>query len=424
MKTTSGMRWIVLGLFVLLIGSQVLVYGESNITLNLWTELAETKDKAMIDGLVTDYNKQHPGVTVVHRVIGNEAYFATLRTGLAGNDPPDLFQEEGYFQCKKIAAEGLALDVNDWFVKNAGKFIAGAGNSSMYKNKVYGIPFDFQTEAQIYYNVDILKKHKVKIPKTWNEFLAACAKLKKAGVTPIALGTKDGWPGKLMFETILGQIVGAKKVWATLNADDGTRWTDPGFIKAAKMYKNLYDKGYYQNGCASADDGMAKAIFLSGKTAFYHTGSWFLSQSFPEGFNWDFFEFPKVADNTQMPVMCLDNLAISAKCKHPKEALAFLDWMVQIPQAKRWVENDKLSTIRGALTKDNASERLLRTQQIVEKAKASIAGLELCVPPSVGEDKIYNGAAAVVSGQMTAEQWMQSVEKASQIAKQKGEYLR
>ena len=45
----------------------------------------------------------------------------------------------------------------------------------------------------VYYNVDIFKKYNIAIPTTWEEFLAACKKLKDAGVTPIANSLKDQW---------------------------------------------------------------------------------------------------------------------------------------------------------------------------------------------------------------------------------------
>ena len=52
---------------------------------------------------------------------------------------------------------------------------------------VYGVPLSPANVAGVFYNKKVFEKLNIEIPKTWNEFLATCAVIKKAGVAPVAL---------------------------------------------------------------------------------------------------------------------------------------------------------------------------------------------------------------------------------------------
>ncbi len=43
------------------------------------------------------------------------------------------------------------------------------------------------------YNKEIFAKYGIEVPKTWDELIAACDKLKAAGVAPFYATLKDNW---------------------------------------------------------------------------------------------------------------------------------------------------------------------------------------------------------------------------------------
>ena len=60
------------------------------------------------------------------------------------------------------------------------------------------------------YNKDLFDKAGLdadKPPKTWDEFLAACDKLKAAGIAPVGGGIQDGYWGEWYFGHALAQNV-------------------------------------------------------------------------------------------------------------------------------------------------------------------------------------------------------------------------
>ena len=70
-------------------------------------------------------------------------------------------------------------------------------DSVRYQGKYWGAPWAMTIANLMYYNEDILKKNNIdpKSLRTWSSFTKACEKIKRTGVTPIAIGAKNAWPG-------------------------------------------------------------------------------------------------------------------------------------------------------------------------------------------------------------------------------------
>lgn len=65
--------------------------------------------------------------------------------------------------------------------------------TDLYEDEgLYGAPYATNASG-VLYNKDIFEKAGVKVPKTWDEFIAAIEKLESAGIQPFELTFKDTW---------------------------------------------------------------------------------------------------------------------------------------------------------------------------------------------------------------------------------------
>src|SRR5919198_977864 len=118
-----------------------------------------------------------------------------LRVLTSSHQLPDIyFSWPGEFTNKFVRA-GLAADLTsavkgtDW----EKSMPAAAWNAYSYQGKIYGVPISL--DAKVFaYNTAMFKKNGISVPKTLDELLADCGKLKAAGVEPIAFGNQYGWP--------------------------------------------------------------------------------------------------------------------------------------------------------------------------------------------------------------------------------------
>ena len=85
---------------------------------SLWTEFTQGGEATGIDEMVETWNAMGNGITVTHRPIGNEEFFTVIRTALAGGEPPDLLQYEGYQQTRDFAAAGQLTDLTELWEAN------------------------------------------------------------------------------------------------------------------------------------------------------------------------------------------------------------------------------------------------------------------------------------------------------------------
>lgn len=390
--------------------------GQAEGEVTLWTEFTAGGSKAGIEELIAEWHSKDNGITIEHRPIGNEQFFTVIRTALAGGEPPDLLQYEGYQQTRDFAEAGQLMDLTDWWNANQDRFaLQSAGERACtYEGKIYCVPYTYQTGWQIYYNPEILAENDIDVPETYEEFLSAAETLKNNGVTPIALGAKDGWPAVHWYMNFLVQRCGVDQVYSAIEGS-GAKFTDPCFTEAAADLQNLAQEGYFSAGAASDDYGTAQAIFLSGRAAFFQTGSWFAAgwEAQPPQFDVGIMPFPRIADaahSNDITGAVTHVFGIPSDAENPEAAMEVLDWMASEEGAEIWSSNGEMSMVDGAV--DAAPPHMQELWAGVQTADSALPWIENELPPGVGEDKVYTGTVALIVGDMTPEEFSKSVQDA------------
>ena len=391
---------------------------------SMWTEFTAGGEAAGIEELVNTWNGKNNGITINHRPIGNDEFFTVVRTGLAGGEPPDLLQFEGYQQTRDFAAAGQLEDITDLWNRVKDNFdLADAGEAACtYEGKVYCIPYTFLTGWQIFYNPDLLAQNNIEVPTTMEEFLDAAQKLKDAGVTPVALGNQAGWPGEHWWMGFLVQRCGVDTVYSAIR-QEGAKFTDECFVQAATDFQNLAKSGFLSPGAASDDYGLGQAVFESGKAAFFQTGAWYASGwdqpgQTPTPFEIAIMPFPRFSDaaNQEDVFGAITHVfAVPSNAKNKEAALSVLEWLASSEAGNIWAKNGNASVIKGAV--DTSAPQVVKDLYTNAKAATkSLPWLENELPPGVGEDKIYNGTVALITGDMTPEEFTQSIQEALEAA--------
>lgn len=396
------------------------------IELDFWTEWDAEPDASLGVELVEAFNDAHPDIKINYRAIENESFFTLLRNSFTSNEPPEVFQHEANTNLFQFVEVDGVLPVTDWWNKpgNGDRFAEGSESAVSWEGEVYGLPLGTHTTNQLYYNKALLEEHGIDPTTftTWDDFLDAFAQLKDAGVAPIAYGNSEGWPGSQWFYTFLAKWVGAEKVNQLVARNCGYKWTDPDIVEAAQLYVDLADEGYFSSGAASDDYPTATATLFSGRAAFFHTGSWFISEleEAPEDFDYGMVTFPEIPGGNGKPtdvvaaVLAGLSISTSADTDAKREAaLTFIDWLTQPEQAERFVEIGSISSTAAANEKITNPLTLQVVEEQLEPATGAIGFIEHQTPKQVGEEAIWEGSTAVLTGQATADSWMEDLESAA-----------
>jgi ABC-type glycerol-3-phosphate transport system substrate-binding protein len=142
------------------------------------------------------------------------------------------------------------------------------------KAQIWGIPEE-RDVVGIYWNKVLFTKAGIHgFPKTWAEFLADCAKLKNAGIIPLAM---DGdWVTQLMWANLIGTQPGGERF--LLSGIKLGNWAkSPMIIKATEYLKNLQTSGYVNSDSFSGVYQTAANPFLQEQAAMIANGDWMVA---------------------------------------------------------------------------------------------------------------------------------------------------
>lgn len=202
-----------------------------------------------------------------------------------------------------------------------------------HEGKVYGITSGNSTSGIVYNKKAFADAGITEIPKTWDEFLAACEKLKAKGIVPLASNFKDKWPlNNWVYD--LPRLIENNPDFPNEKQNTDTPFTmDNGFGKAFSLIRELDEKGYLEKDINSTNWEQSKKDIASGKFAMYFLGNWVINQVIGAGTTADnvgFFPLPY--DNSGTPKAALSPdffYAVAKDSKHPEAAKAFVKWMIE-----------------------------------------------------------------------------------------------
>jgi raffinose/stachyose/melibiose transport system substrate-binding protein len=246
------------------------------VTVTWWHISTAENHKAAWQKMADDYMAAHPNVTVEITVLENEAFKTKMTTVMQSGEPPDIFQSWGGGVMNDYANAGLLKDITADLDADGGAwrntFATGALGVYSYKGKNYGVPWDMGMIG-FWYNKALFKKAGIETPPaTWTEFLDDVKKLKAAGITPIALGEGDKWPGMHMWAYLVTRIGGKANFEGAYNRTGS--FTDAPFVEAGKKLQDLIALKPFQDGFLGATYGDEATAMGNGKAAMELMGQW------------------------------------------------------------------------------------------------------------------------------------------------------
>ena len=166
--------------------------------------------------------------------------------------------------------------------------------------------------------------------------MAAAAKLKQAGITPFAIGTRDLWANDLWFDYLDMRINGLDFHMQLM--DGKIKYTDPRVKTVFERWKSVIDKGFFLDNASSY--GWQEAIpFLSqGKAGMYLLGAYVMT-SLPEEArkNIGYFRFPTVDPNApDYEEVSVNGALIPTGAKNKEAARKFLAFFAEPENLKQF----------------------------------------------------------------------------------------
>ena len=280
-----------------------------------------------LKALIELFSKGNPSIEVVNAAVAGGAGTnakAVLKTRMLGGDPPGTFQVHGgaeliqtWVKPKLMAPISELFTTEGW----AGQFPKQLLDMVTYEENIYAVPSNVHRGNLVWYNKAIFKKHNLKLPKNYKEFIIGCKALKKAGVTPIAFASRNKWPVLHMYETFL-LAAGGKQFYLDLFAGK-IPWDCPQVKTALNSLTNVLWVSNEDHSALTWDQacGMVK----DGKAAMTIMGDWangyFKAQGLKPDVDYGAFPVPGTEGHF---VVITDTFGLPSKAPDKKATMAFL----------------------------------------------------------------------------------------------------
>jgi len=138
--------------------------------------------------------------------------------------------------------------------------------------KIYAVLAGVHHGNVLWYNKKLLDKNGIKVgdKMTFDEFFAACDKLKAAGIPALGVGDSGIWASAQLFENTLLGVVGPQG-WTDLFSGK-MKWDDPKVKQAMQYFAKM--QNYLNPDHASLTWDQAVKELMEGKVAFSSMGDW------------------------------------------------------------------------------------------------------------------------------------------------------
>ena len=203
----------------------------------------------------------------------------------------------------------------------------------------------------LFYNPAAFAAAGVSTPTTFAELMAAGPKLKAAGYTPILLqSSSDSWSNAFLLSGFVDSDVIAKNQdWIKQRKAGTVKFDSADFRSAVEKFVAVRDAGMFNADALSLNYSQASTAWATGKYAMWPMGGW-VSAAATTGFTAGVFPIP--GDNKVVAVEAGGSLYISAKTKHPAEAVTVAIGLANSTDYAKsvMVTDGQLSVIKGGIT--------------------------------------------------------------------------
>jgi len=304
--------------------------GKTTLTLKGITDNRKTWEE-----LIASYKKANPDVTIKGSYAPTDQLQTALRAQLGAGGAPDLFVvwpgNGSAMSVKQLAPSGLLADLSDqgWV-----KSIPGNTRPLLGVDDKTYMWSPSTTPIGVIYNKQVYKDAGIDtLPKTYDEFLAACEKLKKAGKIPIALGLQTPWVTQLIPYAIAPATAFADDPQLAQDMLDGKKsFTNSKWDEVYKRYVDLEKRGYFNPNPNGTTFEQQTEMVANGKAgmSIQVTGTlpgYVDAAKNPDQIGTYPFPASDKADDLEIAAGISAGLGVSSKTSKMDAAKAFMKWL-------------------------------------------------------------------------------------------------
>ncbi len=399
MKTSLRVITILVILSMALAACGTKANAKVELTFWYWAESDAPGADAWMTETVSAYQEANPNVTINIVPQSTDTLISAFQSAVTAKSGPDIASQWATGPVLGFVWQDAVAPISD-YVKSDELSNWLNTNENTYNGKVWGAPM-YMIGIDVMYNKQLFAQAGVTAPEsgrwTWDEFLAACDKLKAAGITPWVIGDKDGYGGAWWFANL--GIQSLESTDDLRQAIIGNKaFTDAHYTGWYQSLDDLVKKGYFNQDVMSLDLSQGAQAFSQGKGAMAFGTDGMIKQALTDlgAGNVGVMRTPKLNSGGLADVGNATQsitFFITKWSKHPQEAADFLAYLHTADRLTSWYNHT------GVIAADKRFDKTLVTDPVLQQmmnweTTGQQVWLENYLPGQVDSD------ADLVAGQM------------------------
>uniref|UniRef100_A0AAU2VY13 Extracellular solute-binding protein n=1 Tax=Streptomyces sp. NBC_00008 TaxID=2903610 RepID=A0AAU2VY13_9ACTN len=343
--------------------------GSSGGAVTLQSNLSAPQAKSAMQEVVDAFNKRG-GAKGSLNTVASETFRTQLPTYLTSATPPDLYTWYPGSVAESYAKKNLLLDVSDVWAKPelAGYSDALKKLCTDSAGKKVFVPTTYYWWG-VFYRKSNFAKWGVKEPKTWDEFLDLCDKLKSKGVAPIGLGAGGGtpWVASSWFDYLNIRINGAKYHRDLLAGKH--RFDDPEVRKVFDRWSEALP--FFDPNSTALPFQDATTALLQGRTGMMLIGTFFADAAPKDQLDdIDFFRFPVIDPKVPLAEEApTDGYFASARTGRKDETKEMLRYLATAEAQEIYLKGSSGTSLpTHPDAKDSGTPLVIKGRKLIENA--------------------------------------------------------
>jgi ABC-type glycerol-3-phosphate transport system substrate-binding protein len=356
---------------------------------------------------VNDSVAAYKAATVKPMLQDTAVVISQFQTAAAAGNAPDLqYLWNGIYHMESVwlgYVKGLKGLVKEDILQASNPTLLSHFGGDIYRTGWYPLPMFWCYNKTLFEKAGLDPEAP---PKTWDELLAACEKLKSAGIEPLGGGIQDGyWSEWYITHSLPQQLDSLGEAVELFIGDKDFR--DPKYHQHWVKLEELKTKGYLNKDMSSLELYPGIDLVVQGKVAIGQTiGTRLPADSKATGGKIGYMTMPVFGTGklAGVPVVDVQGLGISTNAEDPAAAAAFLEFLQSPEQLKAfWAATGWLpsNTTFDASVIEDASVRGLWENWGL---KPNISNVTNLMPGQFYERAAIPTGQQIVAGAMTGEQ--------------------
>lgn len=392
--------------------------------MTFWHIWPDAEMNEIVETYIGQFEEEHPNVTI-ESVATQEVEYQNnkLKVAAATSSQGDVFVCWGGGYAKAYVDAGVVLPLDDYMEKNGtkDKLLDGTLTYATYGDKVYGLPLK-QWAGALFCNEEMFEEYGAKIPETWDELIEAVKIFREAGVTPMALGAKEGWHIGMYQNALAVRTAGADYMNQALEGE--ATLNTPEIAESARLLCELNEAGAFPEGTMGLGAEESQEEFYQGLIPMYYGGSWCAA-----GCDSDdnalqgkvkAVAFPTVSggkgDETQFSGGAIDMMMVNASTKYPDIAYEFAEGISQYMSEEAYKIGDSLPAWKVDIDEAEISPTLLQIQELTQSATGYVLAWDTFLEGTAIEQH-YELLQGLIAGTVTPEGFAEGMQAAQEEVK-------